>query len=55
MNAKQAIKEIVDEATDQELIALIGALAHPDKVAIGTFFSKLAADMAERIETRVGF
>lgn len=54
MNAKSAMKAVIETASDQELIAIFAALAHPDKVAIGSYFSKLATDLAEKITQKVG-
>ena len=42
------------DASELELIALFGALAHPDVPAIGTHFSAMAVKMAKRIEDKVG-
>lgn len=54
MNAQKAINEVVNGLTDQELVALFAALAHPDMSAIGTHFGGLAKDIASRIERLVG-
>lgn len=48
------MKAVIETASDQELIAIFAALAHPDKVAIGSYFSKLATDLAEKITQKVG-
>lgn len=54
MNPKEAIKQVIDTASDRDLIAIIAALRHPSECELGRSFCCLAQDIAKRIETKVG-